>query len=64
MELLPIEVKAQIQNRDVKIKAWLYNVKSLTGGMIPHLFLDTDLETFQRIRRSLTSYMEATIDTG
>jgi len=44
LELLPIVVKAQIQNRDVKIKAWLYNVKSLTGGMVPIFFLDTDVE--------------------
>jgi len=44
MELLPTEVKVQIQKREVRIKAWLYNVQSLTGGVVPILFLDTDVE--------------------
>jgi len=44
MTLLPIEVNVQIQYRDVKIKAWLYNLQSLTGGVIPILLLDTDME--------------------
>ena len=44
MELLPTEVKVQIQKREVRIKAWLYNAQSLTGGVVPILFLDTDVE--------------------
>lgn len=44
MKLLPTEVKVQIQNRDVRIKAWLYNVRSLTSGAVPVLLLDTDVE--------------------
>ncbi len=44
MTLLPAEVKVQIQNRDVKVKAWLYKVQSITGGEAPVLFLDTDVE--------------------
>ncbi len=44
MKLLPVEVTVQIQNRDVKIKAWLYKVQSLTGRIVPILFLDTDVE--------------------
>jgi starch phosphorylase len=44
MKLLPSEVTVRIQNRDVRIKAWFYEVKSLTGGLIPVLFLDTDVE--------------------
>ncbi|MFB0563252.1 MAG: alpha-glucan family phosphorylase [Candidatus Lokiarchaeia archaeon] len=44
MTLLQEEVNVQIQNRDVKVKAWLYEVQSLVGGAIPVLFLDTDIE--------------------
>lgn len=44
VKLLPVEVTVRIQNRDVKIKSWLYKVQSLTGGMVPILFLDTDVE--------------------
>ncbi len=40
----PADVVVQIQNRDVKVGAWIYNQKSPTGGAIPVLFLDTDLE--------------------
>ena len=44
MKLLPVEVTVRIQNRDVKIKAWLYKMQSVTGGVVPGLFLDTDVE--------------------
>lgn len=44
MKLLPTEVKVRIQKRDVGIKAWLYNMQSLTGGTVPIFFLDTDVE--------------------
>ena len=57
MTLLPVEVKVQIQNRDVKIKAWLYNVQSLTGGVIPILFLDTDVEGNTSEDREITFFL-------
>lgn len=44
MTELPEVVEVTIQNRQVKVKAWLYNVKSLTGGVVPVIFLDTDVE--------------------
>ncbi len=44
MKLLPQEVTVLIQGRTVKIQAWLYQVKSLTGGIVPVFFLDTDIE--------------------
>jgi len=34
----------KIQNSEVEIRAWLYTVTSITGGEIPVLFLDTDIE--------------------
>jgi glycogen phosphorylase len=44
--LIPLdeEVNVRIQNRDVKVKAWLYTCKSVTGGSVPIIYLDTDVE--------------------
>ena len=44
MRLLPNEVKVKIQGREVKVKAWCYEWKSLTGGVVPIFFLDTNVE--------------------
>ncbi|MEX2722571.1 MAG: alpha-glucan family phosphorylase [Candidatus Freyarchaeota archaeon] len=55
MTPLPAEVKVQIQRRDVKVKAWLYEVKSLVGGAIPVLFLDTDVEGNTPEDRAITN---------
>ncbi|MCK4439669.1 alpha-glucan family phosphorylase [Candidatus Bathyarchaeota archaeon] len=57
MELLPTEVKVRIQKRDVKVKAWLYNVQSLTGGVVPIVFLDTDIEGNFPEDREITSFL-------
>jgi len=57
MKLLPGEAKVKIQNRDVKIKAWFYNVLSITGGVIPVLFLDTDMEGNSPEDREITFYL-------
>jgi len=43
LELLPGKALVNIEGRDVKVQAWLYRVKSPTGGVIPVLFLDTDI---------------------
>ena len=56
-ELLPIETKVQIQKREVSIKAWLYNVQSLTGGVVPILFLDTDEEGNLPEDKEITSFL-------
>jgi starch phosphorylase len=57
MQLLPAEVKVQVQRRDVHIKAWLYTVESQTGGVIPVYFLDTDVEGNDPEDREITSYL-------
>lgn len=57
MKLLPAEVKVKIQNRDVRVKAWLYEVKSITGGVTPVLFLDTDLEGNAQEDREITFFL-------
>lgn len=43
LELLPGKVLVTIEDRDVKVQAWLYRVKSPTGGELPVLFLDSDI---------------------
>ena len=57
MTMLPVDVKVQIQRRDVRVKTWLYNMKSLTGGLVPVLFLDTDIEGNAPEDREATSFL-------
>ena len=41
---MPNTVTVNIEGRTVKVQAWLYEYQSITGGMVPILFLDTDIE--------------------
>ena len=43
LELLPVKTLVTIENRDVKVQAWLYRVKSPNGGVVPVIFLDTNI---------------------
>jgi starch phosphorylase len=44
LTLMPKKVAVKIEGRTVKVQAWLYEYQSITGGMVPILFLDTDME--------------------
>ncbi|HAD04123.1 MAG: alpha-glucan phosphorylase [Desulfuromonadales bacterium GWD2_61_12] len=57
MELLPTKTLVTIAGRDVKIQAWLYRVKSPTGGVVPVLFLDTDIPGNSEEDRHLTDLL-------
>jgi starch phosphorylase len=57
MHLLPTKTLVTIENRDVKIQAWLYNVKSPTGGEVPILFLDTDIPGNDDKDRTITHHL-------
>ena len=57
LELLPVKTLVTIENRDVKVQAWLYRVKSPTGGEVPVLFLDTDIQGNQPEDRKITDYL-------
>lgn len=57
MTLLAEEVSVKIQNRDVKVRAWLYTCKSLTGGSVPIIFLDTNVEENEPEDRSITDFL-------
>lgn len=57
MSLLPEKVTLRFEGREVAIQAWLYIEKSITGGKLPILFLDTDIDTNNAKDRDLTHYL-------
>jgi len=57
MQLLPTKTLVTIEQRDVKVQAWLYNVKSPTGGEVPILFLDTDIPGNDDEDRNITDHL-------
>lgn len=57
MELLPTKTLVTIEDRDVKVQAWLYRVKSPTGGVVPVLFLDTDIPGNVEEDRHITDHL-------
>jgi starch phosphorylase len=57
LELLPGKALVTIENRDVKIQAWMYRVKSPTGGELPVLFLDTDIPGNLEEDRKITDHL-------
>jgi len=57
MIMLPPRVEVYIGDRKVKIGAWLYEQLSLTGGMVPVLFLDTDVEGNRPEDRGITDFL-------
>jgi len=56
-ERLPAKILVTIEERDVKVQAWLYCVKSPTGGEIPVLFLDTDIPGNDEQDRRITDQL-------
>jgi len=57
MNELPTQIMVQIEGREVRIKAWLYDHQSLTGGLVSILFLDTDVEGNAPEDREITSFL-------
>ena len=57
LELLPGKALVTIEDRDVKVQAWLYQVKSPTGGELPVLFLDTDIPGNLPEDRKITDHL-------
>ena len=57
MALAPNEVHVQIEGRSVKVKAWVYKYQSVTGGIVPVLFLDTDCDGNTSEDREITFYL-------
>ncbi len=57
MTLLPPKVWVTIEGRRVGVQSWLYVVKSFTGGRVPVLFLDTNMEGNTADDREITSFL-------
>jgi starch phosphorylase len=57
LELMPKIAKVRIGGRDVKVQAWLHDHQSLTGGVVPILFLDTDVEGNAPEDRGITDFL-------
>lgn len=54
---LPHRVSVEIEGRTVYVQAWVYEVRSLTGGVVPVFFLDTDIDENQALDREITHYL-------
>lgn len=57
LELLPTITNVNIENRNVKIRAWYYKVKGVGGYIIPIFFLDSNIEGNTDWDRQLTKYL-------
>jgi starch phosphorylase len=57
MRLLPATATLKIGGRNVKVGAWVYDQESLTGGIVPVLFLTTDVEGNAQDDRGITDYL-------
>jgi glycogen phosphorylase len=55
--LMPKKATVTIEGRQVKVQAWLYEHQSPTGGMVPILFLDTDVAGNTPEDRRITDYL-------
>lgn len=51
------KVKVQIEDRDVYIQTWCYQVRSITGGVVDVLYLDTDVAENTKDDREITSFL-------
>ncbi|HSQ53628.1 MAG TPA: alpha-glucan family phosphorylase, partial [Acidobacteriota bacterium] len=57
MTELPKQVELKIENRPVKVKAWLYDYQSPRGSLVSVVFLDTDVEGNTPEDREITSFL-------
>lgn len=57
MKLLPATITVKIGGRDVKVGVWVYEQESLTGGIVPVLFLTTDVEGNVQEDREITDFL-------
>jgi starch phosphorylase len=58
-QLLPLAPRVSIwlEGREVKIRAWQYSLRGITGHLVPVLFLDTDLDENDPRDRQLTDQL-------
>lgn len=63
MKLLPATVTVKIGKRDVKVGVWVYDQESLSGGVVPVLFLTTDVDGNVQEDREITDLLYGGDDT-
>ena len=54
LELEPKTIEVTIEGRQVRVQAWSYEYKSPIGGLVPILFLDTDVPSNAAVDRKIT----------
>jgi len=57
LKLLPATTCVNIENREVKIHVWYYQVTGVGGYIVPVFFLDTNVEENSPWDRELTKYL-------
>jgi starch phosphorylase len=54
---LPKFVTVYIENREVKIRAWLYQYEGINNYKVPIIFLDTNIESNSQWDREITKFL-------
>ena len=54
---MPPRVTVKIEGRTVQVRAWKYEVRGVTGFVVPVFLLDTDLPENSEWDRTLTDYL-------
>ena len=57
LKQLPTLTEVKIENRDVKIRTWYYQVQGISGFIVPVFFLDTNIEGNSEWDKALTKYL-------
>ena len=57
MELLPPTVTVRIAGREVRVRAWKYTIRGVTGGEVPVLLLDTGVPENEAWDQTLTDQL-------
>ena len=57
LQELPSTTTVNIEGREVKVRAWLYQWRGVSGYIVPVFFLDTNIEGNSDYDRSVTKYL-------
>ncbi|MBU0762902.1 MAG: alpha-glucan family phosphorylase, partial [Candidatus Altiarchaeota archaeon] len=57
MSLLSDKVNVNLEGRDIKLQAWVYEIKGLKGHTVPVVFLDSNIDVNSPQDRGLTSHL-------
>jgi len=57
LNLMPVTTNVNIDGRDVKVRAWLYQYKGVGDFIVPVFFLDTNVDGNSEWDRELTKYL-------